>query len=314
MNHDDVKISLGVYALGALDARETAMVEAHLDTCDECTAELAELSGLPPMLARVSAADVEHAAAPPRAVLDRLLADSARRRRRGRITRTMLGLAAGVAIVGWGGAVLIDSAPEMGTSTAAGGAPESAQIPAAQDRTEGYSAAEARPLMTEEPSPEGAAAGTGPSEIDVAPSSASATAPSNRRPPATEPPQPEESAPAADASAADEPATTKLAPESTTVEGSRGKVTLRLDLTAGEGGTEVAATMTGVPVDTKCELFAIPRQGPETPVASWDVQAGGEYQEGTATFRGSTSLPVAEIARFELRAANGQRLITIPVG
>ncbi|WP_051759381.1 anti-sigma factor family protein [Herbidospora cretacea] len=306
MNHDDVKISLGVYALGALDARETAMVEAHLDTCDECTAELAELSGLPPMLARVSAADVEHAAAPPRAVLDRLLADSARRRRRGRITRTMLGLAASVAIVGWGGAVLIDSAPEMTASTAAGGAPESARVPdtTAQEQ-DGYTAAEARPMLTEEPAAD-AAAGTGPAESAAAPTEEPLPASSK----AARAPQPKES-PAAESAQADEPATTKLAPETVTLERTRGEVTLRLDLTGREGGTEVTATMTGVPVDTKTELFAVPRQGPRTSVASWEVKA--DDADG-ATFLGSTSLPIAEIARFELRAANGAALITIPVG
>ncbi|WP_062345253.1 anti-sigma factor family protein [Herbidospora yilanensis] len=307
MNHDDVKISLGVYALGALDARETAMVEAHLDTCDECTAELAELSGLPPMLARVSAADVEHAAAPPRAVLDRLLADSAKRRRRGRITRTMLGLAASVAILGWGGAVILDDTPEMTAATTAGGAPESAALApdtTAQDQN-GYSAAEAQPLLTEEPS-QNAAAGTGPADTGVAPAEEPAPASSK----AARAPQPEQT-PVPEPAQADEPATAKVAPETMTLERSRGEVTLRLDLTGREGGTEVAATMTGVPVDTKTELFAVPRQGPRTSVASWEVKAG---DEGGATFRGSTSLPIAEIARFELRAANGAALITIPVG
>ncbi|NAS25389.1 hypothetical protein GT755_27360 [Herbidospora sp. NEAU-GS84] len=304
MNHDDVKISLGVYALGALDARETAMVEAHLDTCDECTAELAELSGLPPMLARVSAADVEHAAAPPRAVLDRLLADSAKRRRRGRITRTMLGLAAGVAIVGWGGAVLIDGAADTTAAPAAGGAPESAQIPdtTAQDRS-GHVAAEAQPMMTEEP-PHDVSAGTGPAETGVAPAEEPTASKAARAP------QPKES-PAAESAQADEPATTKIAPETMTLERSRGEVTLRLDLTGREGGTEVVATMTGVPVDTKTELVAVSREGPSTSVASWEVKA--DDADG-ATFPGSTSLPIAEIARFELRAANGTALITIPVG
>ncbi|WP_062431328.1 anti-sigma factor family protein [Herbidospora daliensis] len=309
MNHDDVKISLGVYALGALDARETAMVEAHLDTCDECTAELAELSGLPPMLARVSAADVEHAAAPPRAVLDRLLADSAKRRRRGRITRTMLGLAASVAIVAWGGATLLNESGEMTATTAAGGAPASAPVPeiAAQQRND-YGVPEPQPLLTQEPQSD-AAAGTGPAETDAAPAQEPVPA-SSKAPRASRAAQPE-SSPAPESAQADEPATTKIAPETMTLERSRGEVTLRLDLAGREGGTEVTATMTGVPVDTKTELFAVPRQGPRTSVASWEVKAD---DEGSATFVGSTSLPIAEIARFELRGANGAALITIPVG
>ncbi|WP_066368711.1 anti-sigma factor family protein [Herbidospora mongoliensis] len=312
MNHDDVKISLGVYVLGALDARETAMVEAHLDTCDECQAELAELSGLPPMLDRVSAADVEFAATPPRAVLDRLLADSAKRHRRGRITRTMLGLAATVAIVTWGGATLLNSAgPEMTASTAAGAAPEAATAgsSAAQAPTHGFGEADA-------PAPESAqsdVAGTGPMEIKVDPSEEPAAA-RTRVPQASKAPEAATSPPA-DATQPSEPAIAKMVTEEpVTVKGSRGKVTLQLDLTPGEGGTEVLATMTGVPVDTKSELFAISRQGPQTSVASWDVKAGGAYEDGTASFRGSTMLPISEIARFELRAANGTGLITIPVG
>ncbi|GAB1822902.1 anti-sigma factor family protein [Herbidospora sp. RD11066] len=310
MNHDDVKISLGVYVLGALDARETAMVEAHLDTCDECQAELAELSGLPPMLGRVSAADVEHAATPPRAVLDRLLADSARRHRRLKITRMMLGLAATVAIVTWGGVSVLNTASESPAMTAAGGAPEAAPAASAAARAPGYTAADT-PDAAAEDGANSAAAGTGPSEIKI--ESAEPPAAPSKAPRVTQAPKATTDAPA-DATQPGDEAVTKMVAEPVTVEGHRGKVTLRLDLTPGEGGTEVAATMTGVPVDTTCQLFAIPRQGPDTPVASWDVKAGGAYEDGTATFTGSTSLAIAEIARFELRAANGTRLITIPVG
>jgi hypothetical protein len=44
---------LGVYALGAADAAERALVEAHLASCPECRAELALLEPLPGLLARV---------------------------------------------------------------------------------------------------------------------------------------------------------------------------------------------------------------------------------------------------------------------
>lgn len=302
MNHDDVKISLGIYVLGALDARETAMVEAHLDTCDECQAELAELSGLPPMLGRVSAADVEHAAAPPRAVLDRLLADSARRNRRLRITRTMLGLAATVAIVTWGGVALINSAtPETASSTAAGAAPAatSAEQAPRLEYGEADSPTAARDAQSD-------AAGSGPAEINMAPSDDPPAAPTksaraSRAPEAAPSPPPAEESQSADAPVA------KMATEPVTVAGSRGDVTLHLVLTEREGGTEVNATMTGVPVDTKVELFAVARRGERTSVASWEVKGGD-------TFGGSTSLPVADIARFELLSANQTRLITIPVG
>src|SRR5581483_3145650 len=49
----EVRISLGVYVLGAIDPAERAMVDAHLATCRDCRDELAGLAGIPALLARV---------------------------------------------------------------------------------------------------------------------------------------------------------------------------------------------------------------------------------------------------------------------
>jgi hypothetical protein len=46
-------MSLGVYVLGAADAEERRRVQAHLPGCPECRAELALLTPLPGLLARV---------------------------------------------------------------------------------------------------------------------------------------------------------------------------------------------------------------------------------------------------------------------
>lgn len=46
-------VHLGVYALGAADDGERQLVEAHLPGCPQCRAELARLSPLPGLLARV---------------------------------------------------------------------------------------------------------------------------------------------------------------------------------------------------------------------------------------------------------------------
>ena len=100
MTCDEVRMSLGVYVLGALEDDEVAEVEAHLDGCPECQAELAELSGLPRVLALVSEDDIQHAAAPPRAVLDRLVATSVRH---SRWSRAFLALAASVVVAALGG-------------------------------------------------------------------------------------------------------------------------------------------------------------------------------------------------------------------
>lgn len=50
---------LGVYVVGAIDPAERSMVDEHLHDCAECRDELAGLAGLPAMLSRVPAADVE---------------------------------------------------------------------------------------------------------------------------------------------------------------------------------------------------------------------------------------------------------------
>ena len=50
---------LGVYVVGAIDPAERADVDEHLAECPSCRDELAGLAGLPAMLSRVPAADVE---------------------------------------------------------------------------------------------------------------------------------------------------------------------------------------------------------------------------------------------------------------
>ncbi|MFC4530207.1 anti-sigma factor [Sphaerisporangium dianthi] len=115
---EDVRMSLGAHMLGALDPDEAVLVEAHLATCPECRAEFEELSGITAMLAGVSEEDIEQAASPPQAVLDRLIAASARRRRAHRL---LLGLAASlVALVVGGTAWFVVTEPRGESSTAAG--------------------------------------------------------------------------------------------------------------------------------------------------------------------------------------------------
>jgi hypothetical protein len=49
----EARIALGVYVLGAIDPDERAAVDEHLDTCPRCRAELAEFMELPGLLALV---------------------------------------------------------------------------------------------------------------------------------------------------------------------------------------------------------------------------------------------------------------------
>ncbi|GII34686.1 anti-sigma factor family protein [Planotetraspora mira] len=113
---DEVRMSLGVYILGALEDDEIAEVEAHLDGCPECRAELAELSGLPRALALVSEDDIRHAEGPPRAVLDRLVATSVRR---SRWSRAFLALAASVVVAALGGTAWLTVSRGAGDSPTA---------------------------------------------------------------------------------------------------------------------------------------------------------------------------------------------------
>ncbi|MFA1537752.1 anti-sigma factor family protein [Actinomadura monticuli] len=77
----DVRTSLGVYVLGALDPGERSRLEGHLERCPACRDELAGLAGLPAMLGRVEAEQLERMTGPPPELLDGLLARAAERRR-----------------------------------------------------------------------------------------------------------------------------------------------------------------------------------------------------------------------------------------
>jgi hypothetical protein len=57
MDCAQARISLGVYVLGALEPAERAAVDTHLATCERCRAELADLEGLPAVLASLSTDD-----------------------------------------------------------------------------------------------------------------------------------------------------------------------------------------------------------------------------------------------------------------
>ncbi|MFI6457597.1 anti-sigma factor family protein [Streptosporangium amethystogenes] len=156
MTCDEVRMSLGVYLLGALEPDERVLVEAHLAECAECAAELAELSGVATFLGRVSEDDVAQVASPPTAVLERLLSAKAKRRR---TTRLMLGLAASVLVVGLGGGTVWAVIQSPGdVVSVAGPAPESAADLSTQDRRTQEEYAE--PLSASASAPDAKAAPT----------------------------------------------------------------------------------------------------------------------------------------------------------
>ena len=111
MDCPEVRLSLGVYVLGAIDPAERALVDSHLATCRDCRDELAGLAGLPALLARVSteeaialavtdgpAVPLDEITEPPRELLATVLDLTAARRRRRRWREAALGLAAALII------------------------------------------------------------------------------------------------------------------------------------------------------------------------------------------------------------------------
>lgn len=117
----EVKVSLGVYVLGAIDPAERAIVDAHLPTCRDCRDELAGLAGIPALLARVGPEELARIEAeepaqaeeqPPPELIGTVLDLAAARRRRNR-WRYGAAAAAVVALAGgvFGGLATTGSTP-----------------------------------------------------------------------------------------------------------------------------------------------------------------------------------------------------------
>jgi predicted anti-sigma-YlaC factor YlaD len=119
----EIRQLLGVYIVGAIDPAERSIVDSHLSSCPACREELSGLAGLPALLGRVPREEVERMGAgapaipemaePPAELLNSLLGrvSSTRRSRR---WRSVLALAAAVAIAA-GGAGAIVNAVHPGT-------------------------------------------------------------------------------------------------------------------------------------------------------------------------------------------------------
>ncbi|WP_432929475.1 zf-HC2 domain-containing protein [Microbispora sp. CA-135349] len=317
MTCEEVRISLGAHVLGALDAEETAEVEAHLETCAACREELDELSGLPPLLALVSAEDIERAAAPPRAVLDGVVADVAGGSAggsiggstggsaggstagpavtpagRGRRSRVLLALAASVVVAAVGGTAWLSAAQNApgGETTVAGAAAapdqasramrdEAGQGRTAEDRADQAQAGQAEPAGTDAP---------------VAPLVAPAS------------PAPSKGAVARKVQPPPADATVTAAPEA---RGRHGDVTMAVRLDPQGGRTQIVARVAGVPAGTVCTLRAVAKNGTASTIGSWTV-GRGEYRGQKMVLEGSTKLRLGQIDRFELADSGGRILVT----
>jgi anti-sigma-K factor RskA len=91
--HDDA-----AYVLGALSDDERAAFEAHLATCADCRARVAEIRGVPALLAGITAADLAEEA-PPETLLPGLMRRAHRRRGRQRLLVGGLGAVAAACLI-----------------------------------------------------------------------------------------------------------------------------------------------------------------------------------------------------------------------
>ena len=91
--------SAAAYVLGALAPEERAAFEAHLPDCAHCIRTVAELAGVPGLLARVSPSDLTDPPPAPETLLPRLLASVHRRNRRRRLAVVLAAAAAVLAAV-----------------------------------------------------------------------------------------------------------------------------------------------------------------------------------------------------------------------
>jgi Putative zinc-finger len=235
MDCPEVRISLGVYVLGAIDPAERALVDAHLATCRDCRDELAGLAGLPALLARVSTEEAialaatdgpfpaaSEAAEPPRELLATVLDLTAARRRRRRWREAGLGVAA-AAIVAAGvfGGLQLGSSPAPLTN-------------AATSQGALYNGPADGPMQT--------------------------------------------------------------------VTGRQGGMTATVSYSPMGWGTAVDVKVTGIPVGTSCQLWAIDSSGNRHLAGNWVT----DNDEGKVWYPGSVGLQSKNVAAFQVTVAHGQ--------
>jgi anti-sigma-K factor RskA len=146
----EIRQLLGVYIVGAIDPAERSVVDVHLGHCPSCRDELAGLAGLPAMLSRVPAADVEQLSlapsglpemAEPSAELLNSLLRKVSAKRRTRMWRGVAAVAA-AAVIAAGTAVTATelgrpgTAAHVGQPTVASAASASTHVAAVVDYTQ----------------------------------------------------------------------------------------------------------------------------------------------------------------------------------
>jgi len=241
MDCAEVRLSLGVYVLGAIDPAERAMVDSHLAGCRDCRDELAGLAGIPALLSRVGAEEAfalaendgppadlaavgPGAAEPPRELLATVIDLTSARRRRRRWREAGLGVAAALIVaVGVFGGLRLGSSPPQSTQA-------SAQFPG----------------------------------------------------PAAGPWQ--------------------------TVSGHSQDMTATVMYRPMGWGSQLAAKVSGIPIGTTCQMWALGANGSRTLVGSWET----DNREGTVWYPASAAVPAGQLHGFVITVGTSSA-ITVPM-
>lgn len=155
LRHDDVRVLLGAYVLGGLEAVDRDVVDRHLVGCADCSGELVRFAPVPGLLSRASWQAVVAPGSGSDVPLQPLLDQLRVRRRRSRLRLQLAGAAAVVLVTG--GALasgLLTAQLRPGADGAA--APTPAEVtaterflPAAGSRTVGHADLVAKQWGTE---------------------------------------------------------------------------------------------------------------------------------------------------------------------
>jgi hypothetical protein len=257
----EARIALGVYVLGAIDPGERAGVDEHLDTCEECRAELAEFMELPSLLAMVPAEEAIALAEGPlpgdAPLLDLVLAPPGQQPAQAQ-------------------------PPARAAPPAQAAAPEPlpanvVDLTAARRRRRGLASIGAVAA---------AAAVIGVASFGGAKLAAS---------PAPAP------APAALVPADQHPAGTPNGVWATT-SGSNGQAAATVAYRPMGWGTQLEAKVSGLPLDTPCQMWLVTRDGTRHLVGSWVTDA----DEGTVWYPSSAGASATDIRSFVISVQGGQ--------
>ena len=271
------RVSLGSYALGALDPPEADQVRRHLLECPACRAEYRELAAVPALLARITETEMAAGPVPPGGeMLTRLLDRAAAREGSVPVGTSGLGMAPGVFDTGSFGAV--------GAASGPGGASGGGR----QGRTHGRRRAavrqSSRALASGRfSSPFGklglALAGAGLAAAAVAGVYAVTSNPAG--------------------------VSSKTITAANKAMGITGSVSYKPT----EWGSWVQVTMHNVPPGDDCSLVAVDSKGDRAVASSWWAPSSG-----TATIPGGVAMDTSDIVKFQVVTSTGTTLLDIPVG